>query len=393
MPPLALFRSLWGCNAHAPFRACRSAAERMLLLRGAGYDGVEASLADLGACTAERRDSVAALRGAGLELIVGVYASWGDYDDAPGGWSDLHGGAAAQLERFEAQLCEVAALGAAEGRVLRHVNAHSGSDAWSEDEAQRYFERALPLGEAFSATAATAAAAAASAGAAGAAEEVAGSAPPPQQQQHQQQQQPQQQQQQQQQQRSSVQLPAPASPSVSHETHRGRPLANPFVCHRLCAAFPALRLTLDASHWFLVCERLLGGHGGGGAAAAAAAAAEGGGSAAAGCWEREVLLAMCERVDHIHARVGTPEAPQLTEVPPAGRAHATAWDAAAAAAHEELWEAVWRGSGRRVLTATPEYGPVPYTPMAAADGAPLSDVWQETENAAGRLRELHRRLA
>ena len=31
--------------------------------------------------------------------------------------------------------------------------------------------------------------------------------------------------------------------------------------------------------------------------------------------------------------------------------------------------------------------------MAAVDGAPLSDVWQETENAAGRLRELHRRLA
>ena len=99
---------------------------------------------------------------------------------------------------------------------------------------------------------------------------------------------------------------------------------------------------------------------------------------------------MCERVDHIHARVGTAEAPQLTTVPPPGQTHATAWAAAAAAAHEELWQAVWRGSSKGVLTATPEYGPAPYTPMAA-DGTPLSDVWQETANAAASLRELHRR--
>ena len=103
--PLALFRSLWGCNAHAPFRACRSAAERMVLLRDAGFDGVEASLADLGSCAAERRDTVGAVRSAGLELIVGVYASWDDYDDAPGGWSDLRSGRRCRRWAMDGALC------------------------------------------------------------------------------------------------------------------------------------------------------------------------------------------------------------------------------------------------------------------------------------------------
>ena len=58
-----------------------------------------------------------------------------------------------------------------------------------------------------------------------------------------------------------------------------------------------LRLTLDASHWFLVCERLLGNMlipGGGGERTNKRM--EG--------YEETVLRLLCSRVDHIHARIG-----------------------------------------------------------------------------------------
>jgi len=305
-PHLALFRTLWGCDAHAAYAASGSFAEKAALLRRAGYDGVEASLADLGGTVDERAAAVDALRSEGMELIVGTYSSWCDYDES--NWIDLHSGVDAQLERFEAQLADVDALGA-EG-VLRRINAHSGSDAWSEDESHRYFSAALPLAE------------------------------------------------------------SKAAAPVSHETHRGRPLANPFTCQRLCLALPTLRLTLDASHWFLVCERLIGAAG------------------SSGSYERDVLQRICERVDHIHARVGTPEAPQV-----AALGGGSAWEVLATEAHEALWCDVWsaaRERGAAELSATPEYGPAPYTPMKpGAAGTPLTDVWEVTNDAARRLRQLH----
>jgi hypothetical protein len=198
--------------------------------------------------------------------------------------------------------------------VLHRVNIHAGSDSWTEEQTREYFNRALPLcGE----------------------------------------------------------LP------ISHETHRGRPLANPFLCHRLCQEFSDLRLTLDASHWFLICERLIG----------SAAAADSCGPN----WESSILSLMCERVDHIHARIGTPESPQLGAMPPTVSKGGTAWELEAAAAHEDLWVQVWRSraaDGDSIVTATPEYGPTPYTPMAVGTGEPLTDVWEVTNDARARLEQL-----
>jgi limonene-1,2-epoxide hydrolase len=45
--------------------------------------------------------------------------------------------------------------------------------------------------------------------------------------------------------------------SVSHETHRGRALFNPFITAHLLNRFSALHITADWSHWVVVCERLL----------------------------------------------------------------------------------------------------------------------------------------
>lgn len=43
---------------------------------------------------------------------------------------------------------------------------------------------------------------------------------------------------------------------VSHETHRGRALFNPFITAHLLNRFPDLYITADWSHWTVVCERL-----------------------------------------------------------------------------------------------------------------------------------------
>ena len=123
--------------------------------------------------------------------------------------------------------------------------------------------------------------------------------------------------------------------------------------------------------------------------------------------EAAMLRFLCERVDHIHARVGTPESPQLARLPGGGAEgglRGTAWEDSAVVAHEQLWKAAWTaqrrkwprdsrgggggGGGNFFVTATPEYGPAPYTPMEAGTGEPLSDVWEVTNEAAGQLREL-----
>lgn len=78
----------------------------------------------------------------------------------------------------------------------RFINAHSGEDAFSEDDSIRFFEGALQIER-----------------------------------------------------RSGV--------AIAHETHRGRILFNPWITGRLLTRFAELKLCCDFSHWVCVCERLL----------------------------------------------------------------------------------------------------------------------------------------
>lgn len=175
-------------------------------------------------------------------------------------------------------------------------------------------------------------------------------------------------------------------PRVTHETHRGRFLASPFATARLLAAVPSVRLTSDLSHWVLAAERLLDSPA-----------------------EAELLAArIAPAVDHIHARLGTPQAAQLAD----------ADDPRTRRAAERFygwWEAIWSQqeasslSGRgAVVTATVEYGPaelnaageeVGYAPSAGGAGPGGAERALEATigRAAGRLRERfeqwHRRAA
>ena len=267
-------------------------------LRADGWDGIEGSLLDIGGSREERQESCAAAAEAGMHLVLSAYSSWHSYE----GQFDAARSVEAHAEALASELREIAELhsrGPTSGSLfspILKVNAHSGSDAWTQSEAQHYFEsvgaEAASLGSAL--------------------------------------------------------------PSVSHETHRGRYLCCPFATARLLEVVPSLRLTSDFSHWVVKCERLFDSP-----------------------TERALLEdVLAPAVDHVHARIGTAQAPQAGDP-------ADPCVAGAAERHYEWWRSVWSAreaaafSGRdAVLTATLEYGPpeldgteyVGYTPVDKAGG-------------------------
>ena len=199
-----MFRSAWG------LRGLRATPGRALAgVRAAGFDGLEASLNDLGDTADERAAALAAARDEGLSLILSAYSSWPDYegpaDDQLGKSSGEHlSTLTRELEQVlrdpfhlprtlsitkPARPPQIAALCARAGRLspVSRVNAHSGSDAWSEDVSADFLSGALA-----------------------AATSVGGDLPP-----------------------------------VSHETHRGRILCCPFLTARLLRRVPQVRTVSD----------------------------------------------------------------------------------------------------------------------------------------------------
>ena len=274
-------------------------ADKLAILKGLGYNGVEASLPDIGATTQQRNDFGHALREQEMGLILGLYSSWQDYED----WSDLHAPVATQaysqtwlsILRLMPASGEPNALatggdsgaGAAGsigthqrtfrwqwGNTLSSVTCTylpfliAGADSWSEQQSLDYFTEVAPHTE------------------------------------------------------------GPHGVTVSHESHRGRALANPFVAHRLCEQLPELQLTLDASHWMVVCERLLGTGNEYEAQVTSLAI-----SILTVC--SQVLQELCGRVAHMHCRIGSPQAPQLATIPDE---HSPSFYSEAAFTHYQLWQ-------------------------------------------------------
>ncbi|KAG8465660.1 hypothetical protein KFE25_002967 [Diacronema lutheri] len=313
---LRVLRSAWGMRLHDGVRALEPA--RVLDgVVGSGFDGLEASLDDLGA-RADPARGAAWMRAASereLTLVLSAYSSWRDYGSGAGSY-DSDKPTEAHMEQLLADLRTIADLhhGTALS-PLAAVNAHTGSDSWSDAQGARFFET---LGE---------------------------------------------------------QTRELGLPCLAHETHRGRFLASPFVAARLLAAVPSVRLTSDFSHWVLAAERLLDSPA-----------------------EAELLRRRIARAcDHIHARLGTPQSAQLSDVDaPSG--------ARAAERFYSWWEQIWTekeaaalSSRDSCVTATVEYGPpetdasgesVGYAPSSAAGGA-AAGAWLDAAvtRAAARLRE------
>ncbi|WP_086542978.1 sugar phosphate isomerase/epimerase family protein [Algoriphagus antarcticus] len=131
---------------------------------------------------------------------------------------------------------------------------------------------------------------------------------------------------------------------IVHETHRSRFSFNVPLTVEMVKQAPDLRLNLDISHWMVVHERLIG-------------------------LKDPLLQQILPRVDHIHARVGFAEGPQVNN--PAAPEWKSALDI-----HLDIWENIIRNSDHEVYSITTEFGPPPYLPTVPFSNVPIADQWE-----------------
>ena len=135
--------------------------------------------------------------------------------------------------------------------------------------------------------------------------------------------------------------------TLSFETHRSRSLFNPWVTQRIVEQLPDISLTVDFSHWCVVCERLID-------------------------TELDVIHAIADNVFHIHSRVGYEQGPQV----PDPRAPEYTY---ALRAHQNWWQIIWQSQLKRqfkVTTMTPEFGPDGYLHETPFSQLPVANLWE-----------------
>ena len=132
---------------------------------------------------------------------------------------------------------------------------------------------------------------------------------------------------------------------ICHETHRSRLLYAAPVARHYIETVPELRITFDVSHWCNVHESLLED-------------------------QSETVNLALQRVDHIHARVGHAEGPQVNDP------RAPEWDHAVKA-HFAWWDKVIEMKKKQgdTLTILTEFGPPDYMPTLPYTRQPLADQW------------------
>ncbi|MHA4847308.1 sugar phosphate isomerase/epimerase family protein [Flavitalea antarctica] len=148
---------------------------------------------------------------------------------------------------------------------------------------------------------------------------------------------------------------------ILHETHRGKWSFAAHITHQYLQAAPQIRLTLDVSHWCAVAESLLEDQ------------------------QPAVDLAI-RHADHLHARVGFAEGPQVID--PRSREND-----ANLAAHLHWWDTlvdIKRKSGARTFTITPEYGAPPYQALLPYSGEAITSQWEINCWMKDLLRERYR---
>jgi len=144
---------------------------------------------------------------------------------------------------------------------------------------------------------------------------------------------------------------------IYHETHRGRMLFAAHITRNFIEKSPALKLTLDISHWCNVHESLLSD-------------------------QQETVQLALSRVSHIHARIGHEEGPQVNDP------RAPEWEAAVKA-HLGWWDEVvaQKVKNSEALTILTEFGPPNYLPTVPYTKQPLADQWAINVYMMKMLRE------
>lgn len=136
--------------------------------------------------------------------------------------------------------------------------------------------------------------------------------------------------------------------TISVETHRSRSTFHPWITRDILRAVPRLKITCDFSHWCCVTERLVMDD------------------------DPELLQTMADRCQHVHARVGYDQGPQVPDprAPEYGLA---------VARHRAWWEAIWetqRRAGWASSTMTPEFGTDGYLHLEPFTQKPVADLWE-----------------
>jgi hypothetical protein len=142
-----------------------------------------------------------------------------------------------------------------------------------------------------------------------------------------------------------------------HETHRGRALFTGPLCRAYLEAVPGLRLTADFSHLLCVHESNLSD-------------------------QPETVDAIVAAADHIHARIGFCEGPQLSD--PQNPAYSD-WVDLSIGFWTRIRERMAR-DGREFMTVTPEFGPSLYAPLEATSRKPVADPWKSNHWMRDELR-------
>jgi sugar phosphate isomerase/epimerase len=143
----------------------------------------------------------------------------------------------------------------------------------------------------------------------------------------------------------TMQLAKDTGIKICHETHRSRILYSAPIARTFIEKIPGLRITLDISHWCNVHESLLQD-------------------------QQETIDMVLQRVDHVHARIGHQEGPQVNDP------RAPEWSDAVKA-HFAWWDKVVelkKKNGER-LTVLTEFGPPHYMPALPYTVQPVADQW------------------
>lgn len=132
-----------------------------------------------------------------------------------------------------------------------------------------------------------------------------------------------------------------------HEIHRGRATFSAPAAMALIEQFPQVRFAADLSHWCCVHESMLQN-------------------------QPERLEQAIRHTHHIHARVGHPEGPQVSDprAPEWSEAVEThlGWWQRVIDHHKELYEPE--------MTITPEFGPPGYMQTLPYTRQPVADLWE-----------------
>jgi len=145
---------------------------------------------------------------------------------------------------------------------------------------------------------------------------------------------------------------------ICHESHRSRMLFAAHVAKQYIQKYPDLRMTLDISHWCNVHESLLQDQ------------------------EETVQLAL-SRTDHVHARIGHQEGPQVNDP------RAPEWEETVKR-HLQWWDAIVQmkiKNGTNKLTILTEFGPPNYLPALPYTQQPVADQWGINEYMMQLLRK------